>query len=45
MPAALSALLALVALQGSAPLRKSDLVRLLSGSVMSSFELAELVSR
>ena len=30
---------------GAAPLRKSDLVRLLSGSVMSSVELVELVSR
>lgn len=45
MPATLSALLVLLALQGSAPLRKSDLVRLLSGSVLSSFELTELVSR
>jgi len=35
----------LVAVQGSAPLRKSDLVRLLSGAMMSSSELAELVSR
>ena len=42
----MSLLLALlVAVQGSAPLRKSDLVRLLSGAMMSSSELAELVSR
>jgi hypothetical protein len=34
----------LLALQG-APLRKSDLVRLLSGAMMSSSELAQLVSR
>jgi hypothetical protein len=41
----MTALLALaVALQG-APLRKSDLVRLLSGAMMSSPELAQLVSR
>jgi len=46
VPAAVSLLLALlVAVQGSAPLRKSDLVRLLSGAMMSSSELAELVSR
>ena len=46
MPAAVSLLLALlVAVQSSAPLRKSDLVRLLSGAMMSSSELAELVSR
>jgi len=32
-------------LQGAAPLRKSDLVRLLSGSVMSQQEIAQLVSR
>ena len=31
--------------QGAAPLRKSDLVRLLSGSVMSQPEIAQLVSR
>lgn len=31
--------------QGAAPLRKSDLVRLLSGSVMSQQEIAQLVSR
>jgi hypothetical protein len=31
--------------QGVAPLRKSDLVRLLSGSVMSQQEIAQLVSR
>ena len=35
----------LLLLQGSAPLRKSDLVRLLSGSALSSDELAQLVSR
>lgn len=41
----MTALLALlVSLQG-APLRKSDLVRLLSGAMMSSTELAQLVSR
>ena len=46
MPAAISGLLAVLLLvQGSGPLRKSDLVRLLSGSVMSSVELARLVSR
>ncbi len=46
MPAAVNMLLALlVAMQGSAPLRKSDLVRLLSGAMMSSNELVELVSR
>lgn len=45
MPAALTPLLVLLALQGSAPLRKSDLVRLLSGAVMSPFELTQLVSR
>ncbi|HEY6090854.1 MAG TPA: Ig-like domain-containing protein [Gemmatimonadales bacterium] len=40
-------LLATLALQGSggAPLRKSDLVRLLSGADMSSGELAQLVRR
>jgi hypothetical protein len=31
--------------QGAAPLRKSDLVRLLSGSVMTQREIAQLVSR
>jgi len=31
--------------QGAAPLRKSDLVRLLSGSVMSQQEIAQLVTR
>ena len=42
----MSAVLALVlALQGAAPLRKSDLVRLLSGSVMAPVELAQLVRR
>ena len=45
MPAALSALLATLVLQGSAPLRKSDLVRLLSSAGMSTAELAELVRR
>ncbi len=46
MPAALSALLtALLLLQGSAALRKSDLVRLLSGAVLSPVELAQLVRR
>ena len=35
----------LLAVQGSAPLRKSDLVRLLSGSVMAPVELAQLVRR
>jgi hypothetical protein len=54
MPEALSALLALLlALQGggggggggTASLRKSDLVRLLSGAVMSPVELAQLVRR
>jgi hypothetical protein len=34
-----------LAAQGIAPLRKSDLVRLLSGSVMSQQEIAQLVSR
>ena len=38
-------LVALLALQGTAPLRKTDLVRLLSGSVMSATELAQLVRR
>ena len=45
MPAALSAVLAALVLQGSAPLRKSDLVRLLSGAGMSAVELAQLVRR
>ena len=45
MPAALSAVLAALVLQGSAPLRKSDLVRLLSGAGMSPVELAQLVRR
>ena len=35
----------LLALQGAGPLRKSDLVRLLSGSAMSPLELAQLVRR
>ena len=48
MPAAVSTLLVLLlAVQGggSAPLRKSDLVRLISGSVMAPAELAQLVRR
>jgi len=45
MPAALSAVLAMLVLQGSAPLRKSDLVRLLSGAGISPVELAQLVRR
>ncbi len=46
MSQALSALFAVVlAMQGPAPLRKSDLVRLLSGAVMSPVELAEMVRR
>src|SRR5258708_10064622 len=45
MHAALSAVLAGLLLQGSAPLRKSDLVRLLSGAGISPVELAELVPR
>src|SRR5207247_10744420 len=46
VPAAVSMLLALlVAMQGSAPLRKSVLVGLLSGAMLSSNELVELVSR
>ena len=48
MPQALSALLAvLLAVQGdgTASLRKSDLVRLLSGAVVSPVELARLVRR
>ncbi len=45
MPAALSAVLAALVLQGSAPLRKSDLVRLLSGAGISAVELALLVRR
>ena len=35
----------LVVAQGIAPLRKSDIVRLLSGSVMTQQEIAQLVSR
>ncbi len=35
----------LLVTQGVAPLRKSDLVRLLSGSVMTQREIAQLVSR
>lgn len=46
MPTALSVLLlVLLATQGNAPLRKSDLVRLLSGSALSPVELAQLVRR
>ena len=37
--------LVLLALQGSAPLRKSDLVRLLSGSALPPAELVQLVRR
>lgn len=45
MPAAVTLLLALLLLQGNAPLRKSDLVRLLSGSAMSPGEITQLVRR
>ena len=47
MSAAVSFLLLVVlfALQGTGPLRKSDLVRLISGSAMSPGELAQLVRR
>ena len=46
MPPAVNVLLALLLVgQGLAPLRKSDLVRLLSGAVLSQGELAQLVSR
>jgi hypothetical protein len=45
MPAAVTLLVALLLLQGNAPLRKSDLVRLLSGSVMSPGEITQLVRR
>jgi len=46
MSAAVSLLLAfLLPIQGTAPLRKSDLVRLLSGSAMLPGELAQLVRR
>ena len=38
-------LVAWLVVQGAAPLRKSDLVRLLSGSVMSQQEIAQLVRR
>lgn len=41
----MTALLALLLSLQGAPLRKSDLVRLLSGAMMSSTELAQLVSR
>jgi len=46
VPAPLSLVLVVwLVAQGIAPLRKSDLVRLLSGSVMSQQEIAQLVSR
>jgi hypothetical protein len=46
VPTALNVLLVvLFATQGNAPLRKSDLVRLLSGSALSPVELAQLVRR
>lgn len=46
MPPAVTLLLAVLLVgQGLAPLRKSDLVRLLSGAVLSQGELAQLVSR
>ena len=46
MPQAVTLLLAVLLVgQGLAPLRKSDLVRLLSGAVLSQAELAQLVSR
>lgn len=46
MPAPLSLVLVVwLVAQGIAPLRKSDLVRLLSGSVMSQQEIAQLVRR
>ncbi|HEV8398784.1 MAG TPA: Ig-like domain-containing protein [Gemmatimonadales bacterium] len=46
MPAPLSLVLIVwLVAQGVAPLRKSDLVRLLSGSVMSQEEMAQLVRR
>ncbi len=46
MPAPLNLILvAWLVAQGVAPLRKSDLVRLLSGSVMSQEEMAQLVRR
>jgi hypothetical protein len=45
VPAAVTLLLVLLALQGTAPLRKSDLVRLLSGAALSPTELAQLVRR
>lgn len=38
-------ILVLLAMQGTAPLRKSDLVRLISGSAMSPVELTQLVRR
>lgn len=46
MPTAVNVLLfVLLATQGTAPLRKSDLVRLISGSAMPPLELAQLVRR
>ncbi len=46
MPAAVIVLvLVLLLTQGTAPLRKSDLVRLISGSALSPVELAQLVRR
>ena len=46
MPQTLNALLAvLLAMQGAVSFRKSDLVRLLSGAVVSPVELAQLVRR
>lgn len=46
MPTALSLLLfVILATQGTAPLRKSDLVRLISGSALSPVELVQLVRR
>lgn len=46
MPPAVTLLLAVLLVgQGLAPLRKSDLVRLLSGAVLSQGELAQLVTR
>jgi hypothetical protein len=45
MPAALSAWILLLTVQAVAPLRKSDVVRLLSGAAMTPVELARLVRR
>lgn len=44
-PAVNVVLLVLLATQGTAPLRKSDLVRLISGAAMSAVELTQLVRR